>query len=42
MEKFRKIDKIKCITLNKEYDTFYLDGNTLFKVLLLIIPRIRF
>ena len=35
-------DKIKCIPLNKEFDTFYLD-NTLetIKVLGLIIPNIR-
>lgn len=35
-------DKIKCIPLNKEYDTFYLDRNSNYRVLGLIVPRIRF
>ena len=34
-------DKIKCISLNKEYDPFYIDLNEDFKVLGRIIPRIR-
>lgn len=35
-------NKIKCIPLNKEYDTFYLDRSTSYKVLGLIVPRLRF
>lgn len=35
-------DKIKCIPLNKEYDAFYIDRNTNYKVLGLIVPRVRF
>lgn len=35
-------DKIKCIPLNKEYDAFYLDRNTNYRVLGLIVPRVRF
>lgn len=35
-------DKIKCIALNNEFDTFYLDGTLeIIKVIGLIIPRIR-
>lgn len=34
-------DKIKCISLNKEYDPFYIKMNDDFKVLGRILPRIR-
>lgn len=34
-------DKIKCISLNKEYDAFYIENNEDFRVLGRIIPRIR-
>lgn len=34
-------DKIKCISLNKEYDPFYIEQNEQFTVLGRIIPRVR-
>jgi len=34
-------DKIKCISLNKEYDPFYINKNEDFMVLGRILPRIR-
>lgn len=34
-------NKIKCISLNKEYDPFYIDENEDFMVIGRIIPRIR-
>lgn len=34
-------DKVKCISLNKEYDPFYIDKDKDFKVFGRILPRIR-
>ena len=34
-------NKIKCISINKEYDPFYIDENEDFQVFGRIIPRIR-
>ena len=34
-------DKIKCISLNKEYDPFYIESSDEFRVLGRIIPRVR-
>lgn len=34
-------DKLKCISLNKEYDSFYINKNEDFTVLGRIIPRVR-
>lgn len=34
-------DKIKCISLNKEYDPFYITGKEEFRVLGRLLPRIR-
>lgn len=34
-------DKIKCISLNKEYDAFYIEENEDFQILGRILPRIR-
>lgn len=34
-------DRVKCISLNKEYDPFYIESNEDFKVFGRILPRIR-
>ena len=34
-------DKVKCISLNKEYDPFYIESTDEFRVLGRIIPRVR-